>query len=590
MRLVNPLLVLTACLAQPLAGQATDSVASARRVVAAASLAAKEYALGVTPTGGQIVQPEEVDEARLFIQQAQFDVATLPRSARILSGHALTRLSLMLDRLAPPDSVRLVVDMLVSRITQAAGGPTVIEQLPARAPSLERGAVVFRERCAECHGESGRGDGPKAKQLEGPPPANLTDAAIMGGTTLLEIFRRVAIGVPGTAMPEFAEDLTAEDRWAVAAYVGAMQYGGSATAATFAAVRRQVDSALALRSDKIAFDAYLTFEQVETEVRAKNAGLASDLETTFGWLRTRAARADDAERRAIRERLLAGLERAERVVADRPSPMNLFVASFFLLLREGFEAILIVAALMTFLAKAGVSERRRDVARGAWLAVGASVLTWILVELLFQITPGQREAIEGFTMVLAAAVLFYVSYWLLSKIEAAKWTAFVRGKMQSALSSGSGMALTAVAFLAVYREGFETILFYKALFMSAGASSVPVIGGIAAGAVGLVAVYVLINQLGLRVAMKPFFAVTGVMLYYMAFVFAGKGVAELQGAGLVPLTVIENAPRLPMLGIYPTVESLAVQGVLLVLALVAAVWTLWPRTSRGPSEGDLLRS
>jgi len=565
-------------------------VASARRVVAAASLAAKEYALGVTPTGGQIVQPEEVDEARLFIQQAQFDVATLPRSARILSGHALTRLSLMLDRLAPPDSVRLVVDMLVSRITQAAGGPTVIEQLPARAPSLERGAVVFRERCAECHGESGRGDGPKAKQLEGPPPANLTDAEIMGGTTLLEIFRRVAIGVPGTAMPEFAEDLTAEDRWAVAAYVGAMQYGGSATAATFAAVRRQVDSALALRSDKIAFDAYLTFEQVETEVRAKNAGLASDLETTFGWLRTRAARADDAERRAIRERLLAGLERAERVVADRPSPMNLFVASFFLLLREGFEAILIVAALMTFLAKAGVSERRRDVARGAWLAVGASVLTWILVELLFQITPGQREAIEGFTMVLAAAVLFYVSYWLLSKIEAAKWTAFVRGKMQSALSSGSGMALTAVAFLAVYREGFETILFYKALFMSAGASSVPVIGGIAAGAVGLVAVYVLINQLGLRVAMKPFFAVTGVMLYYMAFVFAGKGVAELQGAGLVPLTVIENAPRLPMLGIYPTVESLAVQGVLLVLALVAAVWTLWPRTSRGPSEGDLLRS
>jgi high-affinity iron transporter len=553
-------------------------------------LAAKEYALGVTPTGGQIVQPEEVDEARLFIQQAQFDVATLPRSARILSGHALTRLSLMLDRLAPPDSVRLVVDMLVSRITQAAGGPTVIEQLPARAPSLERGAVVFRERCAECHGESGRGDGPKAKQLEGPPPANLTDAEIMGGTTLLEIFRRVAIGVPGTAMPEFAEDLTAEDRWAVAAYVGAMQYGGSATAATFAAVRRQVDSALALRSDKIAFDAYLTFEQVETEVRAKNAGLASDLETTFGWLRTRAARADDAERRAIRERLLAGLERAERVVADRPSPMNLFVASFFLLLREGFEAILIVAALMTFLAKAGVSERRRDVARGAWLAVGASVLTWILVELLFQITPGQREAIEGFTMVLAAAVLFYVSYWLLSKIEAAKWTAFVRGKMQSALSSGSGMALTAVAFLAVYREGFETILFYKALFMSAGASSVPVIGGIAAGAVGLVAVYVLINQLGLRVAMKPFFAVTGVMLYYMAFVFAGKGVAELQGAGLVPLTVIENAPRLPMLGIYPTVESLAVQGVLLVLALVAAVWTLWPRTSRGPSEGDLLRS
>lgn len=590
MRLVTPLFVLTACLAQPLAGQATDSLASARRVVAAASLAAKEYALGVTPAGGQIVQPEEVDEAKLFIQQAQFDVSSLPVDVRVVASHALTRLDGMLERLAPPDSVRLAVDALVARITEAAGGPKVIEQLPVRSPSLERGAVVFRERCAECHGEGGRGDGPKARQLKGPPPANLADPETMGGTTLLELFRRITIGVPGTAMPEFADDISVEDRWAVAAYVSAMQYGGSATAATFAAVRRQVDSALAQRSDKIAFDAYLTFEQVETEVRAKNAGIASDLETTFGWLRSRVARADDAERQAIRERLLAGIERAERVVADRPSPMSLFVSSFFLLLREGFEAILIVAALMTFLAKAGASERRRDVARGAWLAVAASVLTWVLIELLFQITPGQREALEGFTMVLAAAVLFYVSYWLLSKIEAAKWTAFVRGKMQSALSSGSGLALTAVAFLAVYREGFETILFYKALFMSAGASGVPVIGGIAVGAVGLVGVYFLINQLGLRVAMKPFFAVTGVMLYYMAFVFAGKGIAELQGAGLVPLTVIERAPRVPMLGIYPTVESLVVQGLLVVLAVVAAAWALWPRSSAAAADGGLLRS
>jgi len=582
-------LVLAACLAQPLAGQASDSLALARRVVAAASLAAKEYALGVTPTGGQIVQPEEVDEAKLFIQQAQYDVAGLPVSARVVAGHSLTRIAEMLNRLAPPDSVRLVTDVLISRITAAAGGPNVIEQLPSSPPSLARGAVVFHERCAQCHGETGRGDGPKAKTLKGPPPADLTDPKVMHGTTLLEIFRRIAIGVPGTAMPEFAEDLPDEDRWAVAAYVGAMQYGGSATAATFAAVRRQVDSAIALRSEKIAFDAYLTFEQVETEVRAKNAGLAGELETTFAWLRTRAARADDAERHSIRERLLAGLERAERVVADRPSSMSLFVASFFLLVREGFEAILIVAALMTFLTKAGATDRRRHVARGAWVAVAASLLTWALVELLFKVTPGQRETIEGGTMLLAAAVLFYVSYWLLSKIEAAKWAAFVHGKMQSALSSGSGMALSAVAFLAVYREGFETILFYKALFTSAGPSGVSVIGGIAAGSVGLVAVYLLINQLGLRVAMKPFFAVTGVMLYYMAFVFAGKGIAELQEARIIPLTVIEGAPRVPVLGIYPTLESLLVQGLLLVLALVAAGWALRPKPS-GRAEGDLLRS
>jgi len=567
-------------------------LALARRVVAAASLAAKEYALGVIPGGGEITQPEEVEEAKLFIQQAQYDIAGLPVAARASTQRTLARLVQMLDSLAPPDSVSRVTDSLVARITLAAGGPKVVEPLPANPPSLARGAVVFHERCVACHGETGRGDGPKAKSLEGPPPANLMDHSVMGDMSLLDIYRRIAVGTPGTAMPEFAEDLPAEDRWAVASYVAALQYGGSATAAIFAAVRRQIDSALAKRSDKVAVDAYMTFEQVETSIRAKNAGLASELEGNFAWLRTRAVKADEAERNTIRERLLAGLERAERVVADRPSGMSLFVASFFLLLREGFEAILIVAALMTFLAKAGAPERRRDVARGAWLAVAASLLTWGLVELLFQVTPGGKDIIEGGTMLLAAAVLFYVSYWLLSKIEAAKWTAFVRGKMQSALSSGSGVALSAVAFLAVYREGFETILFYKALFSSAGASGVPVVVGIAVGAVGLVALYLLINQLGLRVAMKPFFAVTGVMLYYMAFVFAGKGIAELQGAQVLPLTVIESAPRVPVLGIYPTLESLIVQGLLLLLAIVAAVWAMRPKASAGgaPSERDLLRS
>jgi high-affinity iron transporter len=574
-RFLRTILIFTACLAPtPLAGQATDSLAVSRRVVAAAALAAKEYALGVSPGGGQIVLPEEVEEAKLFIQQAQLDVGGLPRRARIPASARLGEILRMLERLAPPDSVTRVADELIVVITRTVGGSGALEPVPSRPPSLARGAAVFREQCAACHGDQGRGDGPKAKTLEGPPPTNLADPSLMGDVPPIEIFRKIAIGVPGTAMPEFADDISEEDRWAVTAYVTTLQYGGSASAATFANVRRLVDSALATRSDKIAFDAYLTFEQVETEVRAKNAGLASELEAAFSWLRTRVARADGIELSAIRGRLREGLERAERVVADRPGAMSLFVSSFFLLVREGFEAILVVAALMTFLAKAGATERRRDVARGAWLAVGASILTWVLVSLLFRITPGQREAIEGFTMVLAAAVLFYVSYWLLSKIEAAKWNAFVKGKMQSALSSGSGTALTVVAFLAVYREGFETILFYKALFTAAGTGIAPVLAGMAVGVVGLIIVYVAINQLGMRVAMKPFFAVTGVMLYYMAFVFAGKGIAELQEARLVSLTVIDGAPRLPVLGIYPTVESLAVQGLLILLAIIALVWSL----------------
>ena len=570
MRFLGTTLVLSACLAASLAGQAVDSLAAARRVVAAAALAAKEYAAGVPAEGGKVNEAEEVEEAKLFIQQARYDITSLPAAVRQGADSGLTQIAALLDRLASPDSVRRAADALIARIGTD-------EPIPSRPPSVARGAEVFRENCSACHGDLGRGDGPKARSLKGPPPPNLTDPAVMGGTSLLEIYRRVAIGVPGTAMPEFAGEIPEADRWAVAAYVAALQYGGSATGATFASMRRQIDSSLAARSEQMAFGAYLTFEQVETDVQARNASLAGEIEAAFDALRTHVRRGDQQELAPIRQRLLAALERAERVMVDRPSAMNLFVSSFILMVREGFEAILIVAALMAFLAKAGAPERRREVARGAWVAVGASILTWVLVELLFQITPGQRGAIEGFTMLLAAAVLFYVSYWLLSKIEAAKWTAFVKDKMESALSSGSGLALSAVAFLAVYREGFETILFYKALFGSAGSEgTVSILVGIAAGAVGLVAVYVLINQLGLRVAMKPFFAVTGAMLYYMAFVFAGKGVAELQEGGIVGLTVVEGVPRIPVLGIYPTLESLALQGLFVILAVVALVWAMKP--------------
>jgi high-affinity iron transporter len=324
---------------------------------------------------------------------------------------------------------------------------------------------------------------------------------------------------------------------------------------------------------------------VERGVRAKNPGLAAELESAFASLRTRTAGGATAtELAAIRRQLDAGLENAERILGDVLSPTNLFLQSFVILLREGLEAILIVGALMTFLAKMGAAHRKRDIHIGVGAALGVSLLTAFALETVFQLTPAKREALEGATMVVATVVLFYVSYWLLSKMEVAKWNHFVKSKVQDALTSGSGLALATAAFLAVYREGFETVLFYKALFLTGGqgGGTMPILGGIVLGSVVMVAVYIAINRFGLRLPLKPFFGVTSAFLYYMAFVFAGKGVAELQEGGFVPTTIISGGPRLPALGIYPTVESLLAQGVLVVLLLVALVWTfvLAPRRLR----------
>lgn len=660
-------------LAGSLAAQGTDSssVVAARRLVSAVSLAAKEYRNGVPAAGGRITAPEEVAEARLFLDQAGHELAALPDSLARGVGPGLAVLRSALDRTSAPapDSVAQWADAIVKRITAAYGG--ALDPYPAAPPSLARGRLVFQQQCVSCHGAAGKGDGPAGRGLK-PPPANLADPAAMRTVSPLDTYRKITIGVAGTAMPRFDGTLSADDRWAVAAYVSTLRSdartvhegegiyalecaschgsggagdgalarslsvrppalrdlavsgrfsdaelsgliahgrpgtpmppfnrptdsaslgrvvafvrtlamsehpagGSSAAVAAFASVRARLDSAVRHRSADEAFDAYLAFEQVETDVRARNAPLAGELEDEFANLRTRAAAgARPAELAGIHEQILAGLERAEREVADRDSRANLFFESLGITLREGFEAILIIGALMAFLAKAGAVERRRDVAWGAWLAVLASLATFAGVELLFEVTSNQREALEGWTMLLATAVLFYVSYWLLSKVEADKWNSFVRDRVKGALSSGSRWALAGVAFLAVYREGFETILFYKALLTSGSTGgAVAVVAGLGVGCAGLVLIYLAINLFGMRLPLRPFFAVTGGLLYYMAFVFAGKGVAELQNAGVVGMRPVDWGPRLPALGVYPTAQSLAAQGVLLALALVAVGW------------------
>jgi high-affinity iron transporter len=169
-------------------------------------------------------------------------------------------------------------------------------------------------------------------------------------------------------------------------------------------------------------------------------------------------------------------------------------------------------------------------------------------------------------------------------MEVVKWNQFVKSKVQDALTGGSTLALVSAAFLAVYREGFETVLFYKALFVSAtAAGAMPVVAGMLVGLLALAVVYYAIDRFGVRLPLKPFFAVTSAFLYYMAFVFAGKGVAELQEGGTIGTTVASWAPRIPALGIYPTVESLAAQALLIVLAAAALVWTfaVEPRRPRG---------
>ncbi len=625
---ILPFILAVADTTPPPATQA-DPAPLVRRIAATATLAAQEYRIGVVD--GRVVAQAEVEEAHLFLEEARRAAAALPADAARSTTASLDTLLGLVAAIAPPDSVSARSGALAAGLAQRFG--VVLDQLPRATPFLARGAEVYQASCAGCHGVSGGGDGAGGKGLE-PAPTPLARWELLRDQSPLDYYRRVSIGVVGTAMPAFEDRLSPEDRWAVALYASLLRLpapagdappalrafattgrmsdlqllaalgapadgsaGGlarvaavrgvqetsdqAATAEIFARTRAQVDSTVALAgagnpaASGTALDAYMTFEQVERSVRATDPGLAAELEADFALLRTGAAGTDPAALAEVRDRLHAGLDRAEGGLGGRLGPVNLFVQSFVILLREGLEAILIVGALLTFLVKMGAGDRRRDVHLGVAAAVVASLLTAVALETVFHLSPAHQEALEGGTMLVATLVLFYVSYWLLSKMEVVKWNHFVKSRVHRAVTSGSALALASAAFLAVYREGFETVLFYKALFLAGdgSASLVPVTAGVAVGAAVLTAVYLAIHRFGVRLPLKPFFGVTSAFLYYMAFVFAGQGVAELQEGGLLPATPLAWAPRVPALGIYPTLESLAAQGVLLILLLAALVWT-----------------
>jgi high-affinity iron transporter len=251
--------------------------------------------------------------------------------------------------------------------------------------------------------------------------------------------------------------------------------------------------------------------------------------------------------------------------------------SFLILLREGFEAILVITALTTYLKRQGEEEKLPYIYHGVAWALVASLLTAVLISVVFEVSGAAQEALEGITLLIAAGVLFYVSYWLISRREAARWQSYIRTKMNKALSRGSTLALGFAAFLAVYREGAETVLFYQAMAGQADGHLGAIAIGIALALLALGGVYWLMRTASFRLPMGLFFTLTAVLLYYLAISFAGNGVLELQAANWVSITPLDWIPRIPWLGLYPSMETVLAQLVLLIPLPVALGRWAWQR-------------
>lgn len=582
---------------------------------------------------GAIINPAEYAEMRDFSSAIIEQTQQLPKHENTIAIQTLAQqLAQEVEQRQSPASVAATSAELRHRLIDSFD----VIVVPRMAPDLARARQLFADNCAACHGLNGRADGPQAQAMEPPPTdftdserygqrtlygLYSTISAGVGGTAMTGYFTQLSeadrwslaflvgrMAVDATAAEtgkailanqQPASTLAKLNRFTITTPNEAQATYGADGAAVTAYLRSHPETLFANASPldfaretllasrdayragnqeqayQLAVAAYLEgFELVEHGLDSVDGELRLTIETAMtqyrNLLRGNSTLIQIEEQAAKVSKLLD--QAAERLSGNTLSTGAAFASAFIILLREGLEAILVVAALAAFLIK---TERRDGMVylHAGWAgALVLGVFTWWASVNLFDFSGANREITEGVAALVAMAVLFYVGFWMHSKTNAIQWKRFIDGSVQKALTTGTLWGLAGLSFIAVYREVFETILFYQALWVQAdGPAQTMLLSGFGTAAVVLAILSWLILRYSTRLPLRQFFSATSIFMFVLAIVFAGKGIAALQEAGKLPIDPV-SFPRIDLLGIYPNLQGLAVQAGLVLLA-VLILWS-----------------
>ena len=579
--------------------------------------------------GGAIVNDGEYKEMAEFTASVRERLAALPdrpAKAKLVAGAA--ELQAAVARRAEPTEIEKQARGLAAELIGAYPVPLAPRQMPDPA----RGQALYAQNCASCHGSAGDAKTPLAATMDPPPIAfadrararerslfalyQVIDQGLEGTAMtsfghlpeedkwalalaagrfayppdLAERGRRIWEAEAGVrALVPDSAALTGLSEAALAARIGpdkapaviawlrsnptaVVQAGGS----SLALARERLGQSLAAyeagdrkQATELALSAYLDgFEPVEPMLAARDSGLMARVERAMGELRAAiAAGRDPGEVRERVAALDALFDETEQALSpEKGSAAATFLGAFTILLREGLEALLIVVAMLAFLRKADRPEMVTPVHLGWIAALAGGVATWWAATHLVSVSGASRELTEGFGSILAAVILLFVGIWMHGKAQADEWQRYIREKVGQALSRKSAWFLFLLSFIAVYREVFETILFFAAL--SAEGRLAPLLGGAAAAAALLVGIAVLMFRFSRKLPIAKFFSYSSALIAVLAVVLAGKGVAALQEAGMIGVTPVGFAPRVEILGLYPTAEGLLAQAATLAILLI----------------------
>lgn len=594
---------------------------------------------GNSVAAGQVVHEGEYIEQREFAHSVQEGIARLPsHSQQAVVQQAAGRLQQQIADKVDAAQISQTTASLSAQLIALYP----VTQAPRKAPDVAAAAALYVSQCASCHGVTGAGDGPAGKGLE-PAPANFLDAEHAAQRSVFGLFNVITLGVSGTGMASYAQ-MPELDRWALAFYVSQLSYAQSqfdmgarlweeggevarrmgdlrtvsnllpseaakfdgvevlaylrkhpealvARNDPFAVAHTQLDRSLrayregdAVGAQQLALSAYLDgFELAEAQLSQADAALMRRIEAGMMDYRNllKQGAAADVVADAVTA-LQAQLDQARVVVGEgAQSTVSSFLGSYIILTREGLEVILVLAAIFTFLRR---TERRDALpyVHGGWIsALVLGFATWFVSAYLVTISGASREVTEGITALLAAIILLSVGLWLHNKSYSNRWQVYVTRKMQGALSGSNLWGLAFLSFIATYREVFETVLFYRALWDQG--QPVPILLGFLAGTVTLLGIGWGIFALSLKLPLKQFFAASSALIVLLAVIFTGHGVAALQEAGWLSQDAVHFV-RVPLLGIYPNLQGLLLQATLLVVIGLGFAWN-----HRGTQPAEVAR-
>ncbi|RYZ93412.1 MAG: c-type cytochrome [Proteobacteria bacterium] len=611
------LIVLLCALTFTLTASAQDSKPSPELVVHLLDYLAKDY--GGAVQGGKVISKSE------YAEQVEFAVIVgkNANSVPALSGNSefmaqVTKLKSMIDSKTAPEEVAALARTLQQSAISLAG----IDVAPRGIPDLANGARLFQTACISCHGNTGRGDGPAGASLD-PKPANFHDKDLVLASAPYKFFNTVRLGVPGTGMMAFSY-LTDSEVWDLAFYLKSLPYseaqatgvqpasfslaeaatltdaelteklGGDPQAAAasvgslraigaapsgedpLAIAQNHLNESMAAvkagdysKANELSLRAYLEgIEPLEPKIKANLPGYVEEIEGLMSKYRSGLdARASASQMQSLKLEIFAKLGEIKKLFAQsKMSPGVAFGAAFSIFLREGFEAVLIIVILISILRAMKQEEAIKWVHVGWSTAIAVGIAAWFASGLLLSMSGLSRELLEGGISLLAVLVLIYVGFWLHRYSEMKKWRAFLETKLKAGLNKGSYLGLAVVAFMAVFREAFEVVLFLRAIWIDLDPSGQSIAGlGVLSSLLILIVLSYFAVKESKKLPLARLFQICSWTMMVLAVILIGKGLHSLQEAGYVGVRPAPIPIRVDLLGVYPTLQTLVAQAVLIAL-------------------------